>query len=129
MTFDARALDERWQRNFDAHLRRTQLKELAIVHLGGKCQKCGYDTCLAALDFHHLDDADKDFDISSRQSWAAIEAELKKCVLLCSNCHRETHAGLHPDLLTLEEPSHGYLGELDWGDDDDTDPCSFVGRL
>lgn len=32
-------------------------------------------------------------------SFEAIEAELKKCVLLCANCHREVHAGWHPQYL------------------------------
>jgi len=129
-TLDAKTLDERWQRNQEASARRLALKERAIAHLGGKCQQCGYNTCAAAFDFHHLDDNEKEFDISSKQSWAAIEVELAKCVLLCANCHREAHAGWHPDLLTLEESNAGYLHELDWGEDEnDTDPGAFIERL
>lgn len=128
--FDAKTLDERWQRNQEASARRLALKEQAIAHLGGKCQKCGYDACPAAFDFHHLDDREKDFDISSKQSWATLLPELDKCILLCANCHREAHAGWHPDLLTLDEGNAGYLHELDWGDDEsDTDPGAFISRL
>jgi hypothetical protein len=74
--------------------RQRKLKQKAIDYLGGKCNKCGYDKCPAALDFHHLDPAEKDFTISqvSRTSWNdKLKAELDKCVLLCANCHRETH--------------------------------------
>jgi len=113
-------LDERWQRNFEARQRRVDLKLRAIEHMGGKCSKCGYDKCPAAFDFHHLDPREKDFAISSKLSWTVVVEELKKCVLLCSNCHREAHDGWHPDLLTLHEG--GEYGEdfLVFDDDEDT---------
>lgn len=115
-------LDDRWQRNFEARQRRVALKERAIDHMGGKCQKCGYDRCPEALDFHHLDPREKDFTISSRLGWEAVVEELKKCVLLCANCHREAHAGWHPDLLTLDDEG-GDRGEdlFTYEDDADTD--------
>lgn len=132
----ATTLDERWHRNFEAHRQRLALKERAIAYLGGRCQKCGYDKCPSAFDFHHLDPSEKDFDISSKTSWATIEPELKKCSLLCANCHRETHDGWHPDLLTHEEEGMGYGEDLDplgWDDDEDTkieqDPPSQVGNV
>lgn len=62
---------------------------------GGKCQVCGYDRCLIALDFHHIDETTKEFGLSQRdltKSWVKIKAELSKCVLVCANCHREIHA-------------------------------------
>lgn len=63
-------------------------------HLGGKCARCGYDKCLAALDFHHHDPSAKEFGISHRGVTYAIERlkkEAEKCILLCANCHREVH--------------------------------------
>lgn len=95
----ANELDERWDRNFKASQRRAELKDRAIAYLGGKCRSCGYEKCPAAMDFHHPNVRDKDFNISSTMSWEKIQPELDKCVLLCSNCHRETHAGLHPRFL------------------------------
>lgn len=62
---------------------------------GGKCIRCGYDKCVAALEFHHIDPTIKDTIVSSDTITLekAIE-ESKKCVLICSNCHKEFHANL-----------------------------------
>ncbi|ATI16609.1 hypothetical protein [Salmonella phage LVR16A] len=61
------------------------------------CEVCGYSKCKAALDFHHLDPSEKDFNLaritSTNMAKDKVIAELRKCVLLCSNCHREHHAG------------------------------------
>lgn len=76
--------------------RRDKLKEMAVVHLGGKCIECGYCKSIAALEFHHKDPNEKDFGISAKgytRSWERVKKELEKCVLLCANCHREIHAG------------------------------------
>lgn len=74
---------------------RRKLKLKAIKYLGGKCIKCGYNKCVDALDFHHRSPIDKDFSISgSVRKWEIIKAELDKCDLLCSNCHREEHSRL-----------------------------------
>jgi hypothetical protein len=66
-----------------------------IRRSGGKCQRCGYSTNLAALTWHHRDPSLKSFELDLRQlsnrSMAAIEGELAKCDLLCSNCHAEVH--------------------------------------
>lgn len=63
-----------------------------------ECQVCGYNKCKAALEFHHLDPTLKEYQVStfqsSRRNKELVLAELRKCVLLCSNCHRELHAGL-----------------------------------
>lgn len=67
---------------------------------GGKCIKCGYDRCLKALEFHHIDPSQKDFTISN-DHFKLLDAveESKKCILICSNCHKE----LHDNLWTLED--------------------------
>jgi len=85
---------------FEAAERRRQLRLRAVEFLGGQCAICKYDGCLEAMDFHHVTEGEKDFTISSRMtSWKVIEAELRKCALLCSRCHREVHAGYHPGYL------------------------------
>jgi 5-methylcytosine-specific restriction endonuclease McrA len=84
--------------NTDAVIkRRKKIKIDAIRYKGGSCQKCGYDKCVSALEFHHLDPNEKDFNISKSghsRSWERVKNELDKCVLLCSNCHKETHEEL-----------------------------------
>lgn len=79
--------------------RRDILKIMAIAYKGGKCQCCGYKKYVGALEFHHIDPTQKDFGISSKgytRSWERNKEELNKCVLVCSNCHKEIHAGIIP---------------------------------
>ena len=77
-------------------------REFILTVLGGKCAICGYDKCSAALDAHHIDPNKKEFTIASNpnKSYEAISNELKKCVLLCANCHRALHAGAIDPVLT-----------------------------
>lgn len=72
--------------------KRLQVKQQCVDYLGGKCSKCGYSKCLAALDFHHINPSTKDKNYTNgRMSFEKLRPELDKCVLLCSNCHREVH--------------------------------------
>lgn len=59
------------------------------------CYVCGYNRCSEALEWHHPTD-DKLHDPSNaiKRSWEAYILEIKKCVLLCSNCHREVHSNI-----------------------------------
>lgn len=72
---------------------------------GGKCIRCGYDRCIKALEFHHIDPSKKDFTISN-DHFHLLEAveESKKCILICSNCHKELHDNLwNIEDLNIEE--------------------------
>ena len=76
-------------------LRRKNIRLKAIEYKGGKCNICNYDKCIEALEFHHLDESKKDFQISGGTlSFKKIEPELLKCIMVCSNCHREIHSHL-----------------------------------
>lgn len=57
----------------------------------------------ACLDFHHANN-DKVFSISNRKycSWKKLSAEIDKCEIVCSNCHRKLHAGRE---LRLRRPT------------------------
>jgi hypothetical protein len=57
----------------------------------GKCSKCE-DCRWYVLDFHHLKSKKYDIPkISRNGSMRLLKEEIRKCVLLCANCHRELH--------------------------------------
>lgn len=77
-------------------------KDRIIQTMGGCCQICGYNKCVQALDLHHINPEEKDRVISGNllnNAWTKVCNELKKCILVCANCHREIHAGLHNEKL------------------------------
>jgi hypothetical protein len=83
-------------RNEAVDKRRKILKLKSIEYKGGSCSRCQYSKCIEALEFHHVDPSQKDFSLSSTgvtRSWDSIKKELDKCILVCSNCHREIHFG------------------------------------
>ena len=59
-----------------------------------KCQKCG-ESRSYVLDFHHLDPNVKEATVarmvSNTYSIEKVMDEIKKCIVFCSNCHREFH--------------------------------------
>lgn len=74
---------------------RNRVKTKLVEYKGGKCQCCGYNRCIRALEFHHLDPSQKDFTISGKsKSFETLKKEADKCILVCSNCHKEIHAGI-----------------------------------
>jgi len=69
-----------------------------IQSLKTQCSKCGYNKCKEALEFHHINPNEKDNSLAqySRRMFSpavkqSIDNEVAKCVILCANCHRETH--------------------------------------
>ena len=75
---------------------RKRRKEDIIYVMGGQCQLCGYNKAITALELHHINPEEKDFTIGEilNKDWTLINTEIKKCILLCANCHREYHEGL-----------------------------------
>jgi len=77
---------------------RSTNKNRMVAAMGGKCQCCGYDKCNSALAFHHIDPTMKDIAFGNARSnpknWPDLVAELRKCVLVCHNCHSEIHADI-----------------------------------
>ncbi len=70
---------------------------MAVDYKGGRCERCGYNRCIDAFEFHHLISAKKGFGISEKgytRAWSKVKEELDKCQLLCANCHRELHEKL-----------------------------------
>lgn len=81
-----------WRQRFKARIRQA---------LGGKCCSCGYEKYEGALEIHHLDMADKEISfgavLANPRAAASLIDELKKCVLVCKNCHVEIHFGSTPN--------------------------------
>lgn len=76
-------------------LYRKNIKMKMVEYKGGKCEICGYNKCIEALEFHHINPKEKDFSISGgTKSFNSLKSELDKCVLVCANCHREIHSGI-----------------------------------
>lgn len=68
------------------------IKWLRELKLTLSCEKCGEDHP-SCLEFHHINPDEKLFEISKAagRSKKQILAELKKCKVLCANCHRKEH--------------------------------------
>jgi len=82
--------------NYKAQQERGQIRRIELIDmLGGACSKCGYNRNYAALCFHHKDESTKEFKITIREcsnhSMDHLLNEVKKCTLLCHNCHMEEH--------------------------------------
>ncbi len=89
---DSSRLDNTSRKHQKTILRRS-MKLQAVKLLGGKCSICGYNRCIDALEFHHKDPSVKEFKLGSgnTMSWKEYKAEALKCILVCSNCHKEIH--------------------------------------
>lgn len=76
--------NERWK----------QRKRKVIKLMGGCCCKCGYNKNINVFDLHHLEPKEKEYhwERMKKLKWNSIIQEIKKCILVCSNCHREIHS-------------------------------------
>lgn len=102
---ERREYEKSWRKRPESIKRRTKYsvrrlrknKQKAVDYKGGKCARCGYDRCMAAMEFHHIDPSKKEGELSKLKHgpWIKFKKELDKCILLCSNCHRELHSSLY----------------------------------
>lgn len=79
---------------------RKRRKQNLIKVCGNKCCLCGYNKIPNALEFHHIKSEEKLYGIAENGNCHDLEkdiSEIKKCVLVCSNCHREIHYGLYDE--------------------------------
>jgi len=68
----------------------------AIIDKGGRCTECSMfynGRNAAAFQFHHTDPSLKEESVSRLlgRSYKRLQVELKKCVLVCANCHSIIH--------------------------------------
>ena len=91
----------------DIGRRLIEAREKAIEYKGSKCEHCGYDKYRGALEFHHIDPTQKEPGGLRAHKLSRLLAEVDKCILLCSNCHREEHGRLR--LGSVAEPGLMHL--------------------
>jgi hypothetical protein len=89
---------EKWNKT---HNKTKEAKKQFIIEHKEKskgCVKCG-ENRIHLLDFHHIDPNTKSFQIGQGESkgWKKLKEEIRKCIILCSNCHRDFH---HTEKLT-----------------------------
>lgn len=85
-------------------VRNRNSKRAAVEFCGGACVDCGLRTdAVDVYDFHHIDPAIKERGVGDllRSGWDKVVEELKKCILLCSNCHRKRERQI--DLERLQQ--------------------------
>jgi len=80
------------RRFIDKELARIKKKRLILERykLLKGCARCGYREHPRALEFHHRVPSEKEFTVSTHlsRSMKRIKTEVRKCDVLCSNCHR-----------------------------------------
>lgn len=76
------------------------------LKLNCKCAKCG-DGRSYVLDFHHINPNIKSDTVarmvSNRNRMEDIQKEIDKCIVLCSNCHREFHYLENKENITIKQ--------------------------
>jgi hypothetical protein len=98
---DRRAACKRhYNENKNAYLaknqrRKVEMRAIVAAYKAGKhCKNCPEDNP-RCLDFHHMDPKTKETCIAlvAHRGWGLkrVMAEIAKCVLICSNCHRKEH--------------------------------------
>lgn len=86
-------LDSVWKNNpeYQRKRRGRRLYWIGKYKLSKGCEVCGYNKNSSALDFDHLIPEDKKFNLSTGSmllSLKRIIQEIRKCRILCANCHR-----------------------------------------
>jgi Zn finger protein HypA/HybF involved in hydrogenase expression len=81
-----------WNKTHNKTKTEKQNKILEIKKLSSGCSKCG-EKRPYLLDFHHLFPDQKLFQIAQGEAkgWGKVLEEMKKCILMCKNCHAEFH--------------------------------------
>lgn len=90
--------------------RQREFKRKCVEYKGGKCQICGYNKCNGALEFHHISSSLKEFQVSKnglKKFDDSIKCEIDKCMILCSNCHKELHWGFLKEKMTESGKDNG----------------------
>jgi hypothetical protein len=91
---------ERYQENKKYYYSKCKNQRNKVRQFVDNIKKCGCKLCdekeICCLEFHHLFDKEDTISLMVAKSMSLdkIILEIKKCVVLCSNCHRKVHAGI-----------------------------------
>jgi len=109
---------------------RQRTKQRMVDAFGGDCGVCGYRFYMGALEFHHLVSEEKEQGLSDMianpSAWSKIVMELRKCVCLCSRCHKEVHAGVTDLPSNIRRFDEGFV-EYRKVFEKEMDPCPICG--
>lgn len=112
-------------------LRGLKRKYEYVLKRGGKCEICGYNKNLAALEFHHRNSEEKEFQIDLRHfsngNLEKLENELQKCDLLCANCHRELH-NINLEMNNIESILEESKDKLSFSNKKPKRTCLYCGK-
>lgn len=100
--YDKNKESERGKAKVRQKQRRTDFNKWYLEYKSSlSCIQCGFSHP-AALDFHHRDKREKDFDPSQLIKYQNKERflnEVEKCDVLCANCHRILHYNERNEIL------------------------------
>lgn len=85
--------------------RKVEVSQRVAAIVGAACWICGYAKTKRNLCFHHTNAATKKFNLTTRElmlKWDRVFTEMKKCVLVCCNCHGEIHDHLILDSVVQD---------------------------
>lgn len=116
-----------YYRNINAKLKAKKRKWI-YENISDCCVLCGYDKCDTALELHHTKETEltakrrKNGNSSSvwKMRWDDLKTDAPYMVVLCANCHREVHSGMHPEIpvpehmKTMERSKGGAPYGYDW---------------
>jgi len=79
------------------------------IKLKSSCAMCGWKEHPEVLHWHHVNRKDKKGRVVQQNSWKQLKEEMKKCILLCPNCHYWLHyqerarKGLEPCTVQIKK--------------------------
>lgn len=76
---------------------RQNFKEEIIQKYNSKCSVCEKELPSCVFEFHHLNPSEKEYNVSTLIQYYKNKEraynEIKKCIMVCANCHKIIHNG------------------------------------
>jgi len=110
----------------DSYERYEDLKQELVTFKGDKCALCEKQYHISIYSFHHTGKEHKDFNLADRRHspMAEVLRELKKCILVCRNCHAE----IHEYMKRQEGYSNKISGNSELWNDNKKRKLDFIGK-